>query len=355
MSARASGLENAPLFREEALARFRGSAWQPALLSKPVSGYLLAASAVVAGAGLVGFATTFEFARKEQVQGYLTPAAGWARVAAKSFGVVRRRHVAPGDRVQAGDVLLEVSSGDGLQRSLTVQERMIEEIDGRRATLDARLSMVAAEYRNNLELLTRQNESERHELARLNEEIGLSEAQVQIAQQRYRNGRRLLSSGALPQAGLVELEEEEQARRLSLSERRREAGRLRASLATNDARVERLTLERNLKQAAIQEQLHALAMESSRIRGEDSSRLLAPRDGLVATVRVRPGDSVRPGDILLDILPADSVLQARLFAPAGGYGLRGCRPGRFASTSMLFPTSATVPSRGGCCRSRRRR
>ena len=100
-----------PLFRDAALARFSSSAWQPALLSKPVSGYLLAACATLAGLGLVGFANTFEFARKEQVQGYLTPASGWTRLKAKSFGVVHRRFVAPGDSVQLGDVLLEVSSG----------------------------------------------------------------------------------------------------------------------------------------------------------------------------------------------------------------------------------------------------
>ncbi len=56
-----------PLLREEALERFRGSTWQPVLLSKPVSGYMLVASAVLAGTCLLGFASSFEFARKEQV------------------------------------------------------------------------------------------------------------------------------------------------------------------------------------------------------------------------------------------------------------------------------------------------
>ena len=122
-----------PLFREQALERFRGSTWQPLLLSRPVSGYLLVASAVLTGTCLLGFAGSFEFARKEQVKGYLAPPTGWSRVTAKSSGVVHNRLVAPGDTVESGEVLLEISSGEGMQQSLTLQEQMLEDLQGRRA------------------------------------------------------------------------------------------------------------------------------------------------------------------------------------------------------------------------------
>ena len=133
MSGQGAGREASSLFRDEALARFRVSAWQPPLLSRPLSGYALAVFSLVAGALLLTFASTFEFARKEQVSGYLTPADGWARINAKSFGVVRQRFVAPGEAVQPGQPLLELSPGDGLSEAVTVQERMLEDVDGRRA------------------------------------------------------------------------------------------------------------------------------------------------------------------------------------------------------------------------------
>ena len=309
-----------PLFRDEALARFRSAIWQPALLSKQVSGYLLAVLSVAAGMGLAGFAGAFEFARKEQVQGYLTPAAGWARVAAKSLGVVRRRFVAPGDSVQSGDVLLEVSPGNGLQRAQTVQDRMLEEIEGRRGTLTARLRLTAVEYEQDVALLVQQNAADSRNLARLEGEIALSQARARIAQKRYEDGRRLVASGALPKAELVQLQEEVQARLLSLSERRGKAERLRTGMAANEARLEGLAVVRDLKQASIQEQLHALAMEESRLRSEGAARLLAPRSGKIASVRVRVGDGVRPGQVLLDIVPEGGELQARLFAPPAAMG-----------------------------------
>ena len=310
-----------PLFREQVLERFRGSIWQPLLLSKPVSGCLLVASAVLAGAGLLGFAGSFEFARKEQVKGYLAPPTGWSRVTAKSSGVVHNRIVAPGDTVESGDILLEISSGDGVQQSLTLQEQMLESIEGRRMALDSRLRLVTVEYEKKFELLSSQGTSEREQLARLRQEIELSQSRLDISEKRYRDGRKLVASGAMSRSNLVQLEDEMQSRRLLLSERRREAKRLQTSSLANETRLAQLEVERDLQQTNIQEQQHALAMEEARVRVEGKTRVLAPRSGTVASMRVEVGDGVQSGQVLLDIVPRDSVLQARLFAPSAALGL----------------------------------
>ena len=320
MSARQLTSADSPLFRDEALERFRGSAWQPALLSKPMPTHLLAAFSLAAAAALLGFAATFEFARKEQAQGYLAPAGGWSRVTARTFGVVGQRLVNPGDAVQAGDVLLEIVSGDGVQRAITVQDRMLEEIQGRRAALEARTLLITKEYEQDSALLTSRNESDRGELLRLSEEIQLAEAQVRGARQQHRDAEHLAASGALTRIDAMRLEEELQSRLLSLSERRRAADRLRAALADSETRLERLAVHRDLGQAAVREQVHALAMEASRIRSEGITRVLAPRSGQVASVRLEVGDGVQPGQTLLDIVPPDSVLQGRLFVPPAAMG-----------------------------------
>ena len=312
--------DNLPLFRDEALARFRGSAWQPPLLSKPVSAWGLATFAAVAAAAFVAFAATFEFARKEQVRGYLTPADGWSRVTAKSFGVVRRRQANPGDDVSTGDVLLEISPGDGVEQALTVQDRMIEEIKGRREALEEQTRLIALEYEQETSLLARADETNRRELERLDEEIELTRARARIARQRYQNGLRLADTGALSRDDTIRLEDEMRSRQLALSERRRAADRLRESLAVTAARLVQLEINRDLGTAALREQTHALAMEESRIRGEGAHRVLAPRDGRVVSVRVDAGNGVQPGQALLDIVPAGSALRGRLLVPSSAMG-----------------------------------
>ncbi|MDE0272023.1 MAG: HlyD family efflux transporter periplasmic adaptor subunit [Gammaproteobacteria bacterium] len=297
------------------MARFRGSAWQPVLFSKPAFGHLLTFVGVGAGTAVAIFAATFDFARKVQVFGYLTPADGWARVVAQSPGVVRDQLVSSGDFVQFGDILLEISSGQGLKASLTVQERMLEEIEGRRKTLEKQSRLVDDEYTSSHNLLEQQSESLRRELDGLEQEIRFARNRVKIAQRRYRDGRRLVSEGALPQAELTQLDEERQVRLLALSERRRDVERLRHALAEAGQRQQRFTIERDLKQAAIQGELHDLAMNESRLRNQAATQVLAPRSGVVASVRVRTGDAVQLGQSLLDIVPRDGALQARLFAP----------------------------------------
>ena len=336
-------------------------AWQPPLLSKPLSGWGLASFALIAAAAFIAFAVTFEFARKEQVRGYLTPADGWSRVTAKSFGVVRRRLANPQDDVRVGDVLLEISPGDGMRQAVTVQDLMIEEIQGRRAALNERVHLVAREYEQETALLESAAEADRSELERLEEEIELAQVRARIARQRYMDGVRLVDSGALAPADTIRIEDDMQSRLLVLSERRRAADRLRASLAAYAARVAQLEIGRDLNAAAIREQDHALAMEESRIRGEGVHRLLAPRDGMIASVRVDAGDGVQPGQALLDIVPWGSVLQGRLFVPSAAMGFvepgqevriyldafpyerHGAQSGRVSSVSATALTQGESP------------
>ena len=349
------------MFRDEALERFRATAWQPPLLSRPVSAWALTTLALLAATAFIAFAATFEFARKEQVRGYLTPADGWSRVTAKSFGVVRRRLANPQDDVRIGDVLLEISPGDGVRQAVTVQDRMLEEIQARRMALSERVYLVAREYEQDSTLLERAAEADRSELERLEEEIELAQVRAQTARQRYVDGVRLADSGALAPADTIHLEDDMQSRLLVLSERRRTADRLRASLSAHTARMAQLKIDRDLNAAAIREQDHALAMEEARITGEGAHRLLAPRDGMVVSVRVDPGDGVQPGQALLDIVPQGSVLQGRLFVPSTAMGFvepgqevriyldafpyerHGAQSGRVSSVSATALTQSESP------------
>lgn len=74
------------------------------------------------------------------------------------------------------------------------------------------------------------------------------------------------------------------------------------------------------QQATIAGQIHALAMEESRIQAQGAARVLAPRDGVVASVQAKAGDQLRPGEVLLDIVPEDRSLRARLFARSSAMG-----------------------------------
>ena len=308
------------LFREEARKRFRAEPWQPPLLSRPVSGLAIGLFALVAVTVVVAFASAFHFTRKEQARGYLTPATGWSRVSAPSSGVVARRLVDPGDAVEAGDVLLELASVDGIGRSETVERRLLEEAAERRGALEAELRLIDSQYELDRTLHVAERRRNEREKARLEQELALLESRRNTARQRLQAGRRLLAAGLLAKADVMALEDEMNARSLAVSETRSQVDRAAFALATASERLGKLSVTRARERAEMAGRMHALAMEESRIRGQGAARVLAPRDGVAVSVRVGEGYQLRPGDGLLDIVPGNSPWRVRLFAASSAMG-----------------------------------
>lgn len=311
----------AALFREEALRSFEMSPWQPPLLTAPTSGTLLLVFVTLVVGAVLGFSALFEFARKEQVHGHLTPAAGWIRVSATSFGVVQQRLVMDGDTVAAGDVLLELAPGQGLKKGLTVPDKLIEEIVAQRATLESQGRLLVAQYENDLERIDREHQLATEDLASLELERELHGGRLRIAKRRLEDAQRLVAANVLAASDVSTLADGVRALALPLAENRRATARIQSSLAAAVGRRAHLALELQADQAAVRERLHSLAMEEHRLRGQSAARVLAPRAGVVASVRVGTGDRVTPGQRLLDILPRDTKLHARLFAPSAAMGV----------------------------------
>ena len=294
---------NASLFREEARRRFRAEPWQPPLLSKAPSGLVMGLLAVLAAGGLMAFASTFRFAHKEQVQGYLRPASGWSRVLASNFAVVERCLVSAGDAVQAGDVLMELSSGQGIERAQTVSRKLLEEIGERKSHLDARFELVGAQYEIESALHLQEQGANQQELVRLERELVFHRSRLDTARKRFDDSRNLQASGLLSGEDIAVLRDEVAARSLSVSEKERQADRVRSLLETADIRLRKLSVDTRREQAMIAGQIHALAMEESRVQAQGAARVLAPRGGVVASVQAKAGDQLQPGDMLLDIVP----------------------------------------------------
>ncbi|MCY3817872.1 MAG: HlyD family efflux transporter periplasmic adaptor subunit [Gammaproteobacteria bacterium] len=291
------------------------------MLSRSVSGLALSSLAALAAAGFVVFAVSFPFARKEQATGHLAPVAGWSRVTAQSFAVVRHRVVEAGDPVEAGDALYELASGDGLREGLSLERKLLQDIDERRKALQARLKAIAAQFENDRALQQKERKAGAEQIQHLEAELASLESRLAIARRQQRDGERLRASGALADADLLALADRVQSRAALVAATRRELTTIQSA---QDARAEqsaRLKLNREVAHATVVEQLHALSMEETQVRVRDATHVLAPRSGRIASVRIGAGDWVRPGDVLLDILPSDVGLKARLFVSSAAMGL----------------------------------
>ena len=191
----------------------------------------------IVSTALIGFAVSFEFASKEQARGHLAPVGGWARVTARFFAVVRNRMVDAGTKVKTGDVLFELVPPDGLGDRLTVEEKLVDEMEVRRDALETELRLIGSRYQNDRRRLARERDFLRSDLARANKEIDLHASRLAIAKRRHDDARRLQEAGALSSTDLMLLLDDVRSKELPLSEKKGEAERLRSSLAEMEDRL----------------------------------------------------------------------------------------------------------------------
>lgn len=176
-----------------------------------------------------------------------------ARVGSELTGVVKTRHVREGDRVEAGDLLIELQDEEQ-------QARLVE--------AEAALRQL--------------NDSSRPQA-----EAQLRDAQSRLAQATRERERR----EAVHARGLLSAEALEQARQAETS----------ARVARDRARLQRDALAEEGAEAQQARQ----RVEQARIAVQ-RTRIHAAHAGTVQTRNVEPGDLVRPGDVLLEIARDDS-------------------------------------------------
>lgn len=308
------------LFRDEALASLRSSPWQPPLLSKPLSGPLLTATASVSVGALIAFAVLFPFADKQPASGYLTPSEGWTRVTAGSVSLIRQRVVAEGDVVAVGDVLFELASGDGFEAGQPLEGKLLLDLKERRVALQAQLEALDSRFDNEQALLDSAYSASKSEIRKLRVETQALAGRLAIAERQRDMGLRLAETDALAESDAMLLDDRVQSRRAALASNHQIVERVQSSLRALPLQRRRLESEREERRAAILERLHALAMDESRLQASRDGRILAPRSGRVASIRARSGEWIRPGEPLLDILPTEVDFEARLFAGAAAIG-----------------------------------
>ena len=276
--------------------------------------------ATVSVGALVAFASMFPFSDKQPASGYLTPSEGWIRVTAGSVSLVRRCVVTEGDTVTVGDVLYELASGSGLDVGQPLESQLLIDLRKRHTTLQAELRAMNSGFDSESALLDRTSSAAKNEIDQLRIETQALVTRLAIAERQRDKGLTLVKIGALAESEGMLLDDRVASRRAALASKQQVLERVQSSLESLPLQRQRLESERRERGAAILERIHALDMEESRLLARGNGRILAPRSGRIASIRIRGGEWIRPGERLLDILPNDAKLEARLFASGSAIG-----------------------------------
>jgi membrane fusion protein len=307
------------LFRREALAARQGTWLGGIQLVRPVSLSVLTALVLVAATATVAFLGAGHYTRKARVTGYLVPDGGVIRLVPTQTASVLERRVREGQQVRAGEVLFVLSvdratlGGDtqaAVQASLAARERSLQGTAQQRAEL----------LRSQREAIARRLDDMRREAAQLQAETALRQQRLALAQAAQARLEALRADHFISSAQAQAKAEDVLGLQAELQALERQRAAQRREIDALEAQARELPLRAQVQQGEIERDLAALAQEAAESEARGRLVMRAPQDGVVTALTAEPGQSVGPGAALASLVPAQSRLQAQLYAPSSAVG-----------------------------------
>jgi membrane fusion protein len=307
------------LFRPEALEHQRQAWLGDMQLLRPLSLRLLTATVLLVLAAVLAFLWWGEYTRKARVAGVLVPDQGVIRLLPPQEAVVLERHAVEGARVARGDVLfvlsLERSSAAGdtqasVQRSLRERERSLADSASQQALLTQAQATAIDQ---------RLADMRRERGQRLSEAL-LHKQRLTLAGDALARLESLRRDNFISAAQLQAKHEELLGLQAQLQALERDAAAHERAIAALEAERRELPLRAQAQQGEIQRERAELAQLAAESEAKRRLVVQAPADGVVSAVLAQPGQTVTPTAALASLVPADSQLQAHLYAPSSAVG-----------------------------------
>jgi membrane fusion protein len=303
------------LFRQQVLDARQSRLQGEVNLTQPPTFTLLAALISFILIISLLFLITGSYKRKEVVFGILQPEQGIIRVQTNQPGTVQQFLITEGERVEAGQVLLQLTMshysaaqtelnaalGKELGIILTnLQRQKLQE----EQKYQLRLKETAARVDN----LKKQQEQLQTQYATFQKRLKLNDYLVsQISQL---SGTGYISNIELSrqQDTLLSLQQQEQAlvnQQLVLEEQ----------LQQQLSEQQQQPLDFNASQSQLDNQIAELRNQLTRLQHEQSTLITAPVAGTVTGILIKPGQHLAAGSVALSILPDDTQLEAVVYVP----------------------------------------
>jgi membrane fusion protein len=309
-----------PLFRCES-EDARANAWLGrVLLARPLSFTVLTGAASVMVLAMTAYGILGEYTRKARVTGVLAPASGIVKIVAQQAGVVERIEVREGMTVERDARVLTIADGRTSDAQPDIAAAVGARLAERRRALIGQRQHALDAMRAEQSMLSRRRASLDRELALLERELSTLTQRAVIARNGLERALGLENTGFLS-ASAVDRERDavlDQESRVDAMRRAR-AGVVREAEAA-DLEAQAAFARAQSQVAGIDMQIAALEQERVERQLQYRATIVSPAAGSIATVLVEPGQAIMPGTIVATLIPADSRLEAHLFAPSRSIG-----------------------------------
>lgn len=309
------------MFRVQALKAQQHKLHGDVFLTQPISLAAITAILTLIATCLVLLLSIGSFARTEHVSGYLVPTNGLIEMRADKAGFVRELYVPEGGEVVAGQKLALVSVSSIDEQGINNAEQSLKYIEEQIKNNTLLISHEKKHLQLELSKLASQSSDTHAEIKTLEERIEIQSAITQSAGKTFLDIQELLKKGYISK---IESERRyqtwlsNQAAAKSLDQQLASA---RAKLDTMEIRKRELPHETDEKLTRLASAHADLMQRKVEISDQKSYLVVAPVRGRVVSIGgASVGRSVVARQLLFNILPSDSVLQAELLVPSRAVG-----------------------------------
>ncbi|MCR9128921.1 MAG: HlyD family secretion protein [Alphaproteobacteria bacterium] len=308
------------LFRKQAIDHaYRRRLDGSVVLATPLSIKLLGLLSAIVVAGVVIFASTASYSRRETAPGWLTPDQGVVRAAALSGGRIEAILTEEGASLEAGAPIarlrLDQQTEDGAagEQILAALRIQAEAAAQSARTEIARLQLEARRQGDALETLQRERSG-------VVEQITLQRQQVSLAEEQIERAEQLAERGFLSGRELDDRRQRALAARQALAALERTRTGLDRQITDARSAIEAAPLEIEAAEARARSAEAALQERLSGQAARTVAVVSAPSAARVAALPVRPGQTLSPGETVAVLVPAGGTLIAELYLPTRAAG-----------------------------------
>ncbi|WP_369939406.1 HlyD family secretion protein [Xanthomonas medicagonis] len=314
------------LFRKEAVDSQRSGLLGSIFFQAPRLGWVFFGIGAATIVAIFAFLFFGHYTRRQTIEGTLVPSTGLLVQTTPAAGVIGRVLVREGERVHAGQPLIEISLKQESTLLGDTQQRIADQLDVKQSRLHSDL----AEQQR---ISQQQQRDLRVQLEMLRQQVAQKQTQTELQQQRADNSMALYKQwSGVAEDGIISKVQLAQQRDIALQnlsqlndlksqvlQLKQQAEQVSAELIQLPSSAARQRNETERQLADVRQSMASNAAQSSAL-------VRASADGIVANVLIHPGQAIKEQQSLLTVLAADTTLRAELWMPSQAIGF--VRPGK---------------------------
>ena len=307
------------LFRTEAV-RHNSRTVGDMLLVRPVSFALLTwlFSAIILG--VILFLCLFHYTKKIEVSGILLPTQGLTSIVARQSGIVAKRRVTEGDKVQAGDVLFIIENKNATATERDLESKILNLVSERRKSYQAEQTQIRQQAVARFKALEAKLGDLRATISEIDNQLALQSRRTKLSEEMLETITQTQLKNYVTKPEIQQREAAMLEQQLQLAELKR----LKLS-AQQELRAAALELQNHNIQASRDEEgvsrdLSAAEQQLAESEARREIYVLAPHGGTASAINVATGQAVDAGEPLMAVVPEDATLEAQMYAPSRAIG-----------------------------------